>query len=98
MEFNFGKAVEALEQGQLVTRKGWNGKDMFLFYREGQIVPIQVIKTLPEMVKRYFSHKNLTETEFTGYICMKTADNKIVNGWLASQTDITAEDWQVYKI
>jgi len=26
---------------------------------------------------------------------MKTADNKILNGWLASQTDILAEDWTI---
>jgi hypothetical protein len=24
---------------------------------------------------------------------MKTADNKILQGWLASQTDMLAEDW-----
>lgn len=28
-------------------------------------------------------------------LCMKTADNKVVIGWLASQTDILAEDWIV---
>lgn len=30
------------------------------------------------------------------YIYMKTADNKLVP-WLASQTDVLAEDWQVVK-
>ena len=98
MEFNFGKAIEALKSGQLVTRKGWNGKDMFLFYREESIVPIQVIKTLPDRVKIYFNNKSLTETKFTGYLCMKAADNSIVNGWLASQTDVLAEDWQLYIV
>ena len=29
---NFGKAVEALKQGKMVTRAGWNGKGMFLFH------------------------------------------------------------------
>ena len=27
---NFGEAIEALKQGKKVTRKGWNGKGMFL--------------------------------------------------------------------
>jgi hypothetical protein len=28
---------------------------------------------------------------------MKTADNCILMGWLASQTDILAEDWEILK-
>ena len=33
------------------------------------------------------------ERFFTQYICMKAADGSIVNGWLASQTDMLADDW-----
>ncbi len=33
--------------------------------------------------------------EILPIIAMKTADNKILRGWLASQTDILAEDWVV---
>jgi len=29
------------------------------------------------------------------FIAMKTADGKMLPGWLASQTDILAEDWVV---
>lgn len=35
------------------------------------------------------------ETEALGTICMKTADNKVLTGWLASQTDILSEDWVI---
>lgn len=28
-------------------------------------------------------------------VCMKTAQNTIVVGWLASQTDLLSDDWQV---
>jgi hypothetical protein len=34
------------------------------------------------------------QAEVLPYITMKTADNKIVP-WLASQTDILADDWSV---
>ena len=30
-----------------------------------------------------------------GTICMKTADDKILTGWLASQTDMLSEDWYI---
>ena len=35
------------------------------------------------------------ETEALGTICMKTADNKVLTGWLASQADMLSEDWIV---
>jgi hypothetical protein len=33
--------------------------------------------------------------KFTAYLCMLAADGTIVNGWLASQTDILSEDWTI---
>lgn len=30
-------------------------------------------------------------------ICMKTADNKVLTGWLASQTDMLSEDWIILE-
>lgn len=38
---------------------------------------------------------NNGEAEALGTICMKTADNKILTGWLASQTDMLSEDWVI---
>ena len=35
--------------------------------------------------------------EHLPFILMKTADNKLVP-WLASQTDILAEDWQIVNV
>ena len=34
-----------------------------------------------------------SKVKFTSYLCMKAADGSIVNGWLASQTDMLAKDW-----
>jgi len=33
--FTFGEAVRRLKAGQKVTRKGWNGKGMFVVYQKG---------------------------------------------------------------
>lgn len=33
--------------------------------------------------------------KFDAYLCMKAADNTIVNGWLASQSDMLADDWVI---
>lgn len=39
----------------------------------------------------------MDEIEICPHIDMKTADNKLVIGWLASQTDMLAEDWNVVE-
>lgn len=106
INMNFGKAIELLKQGKLVTRKGWNGKGMFLFSRPEDNLPMEIVQkavSIPQPVKYYFRRKceesQLSNpVKVTSYICMKAADDTIVNGWLASQTDIMAEDWEEFKI
>ena len=68
---------------------------MFVFMRPEAIVPVAVVKSLPDSVKAHFAAKQIEEVVFTGYLCMKAADESIVNGWLASQTDMLAEDWSI---
>lgn len=99
--FNFGTAIDWLKKGALVQRKGWNGKGMFLFMRPEfqcgtdlfatiQSVPTSAKKAIMEVMSPEATFK------FTPYISMFAADQTIVNGWLASQTDILANDWQLY--
>ena len=90
IQFDFGTAIEFLQQGKKVQRAGWNGKGMFLFLRtDGD-----------DKLKYSFPKEDGNpETEFVdcealNYICMKTADNKVVP-WLASQTDILSKDWSL---
>lgn len=88
----FGEAIEALKQGKKVTRKGWNGKRMYLWLKPATTIKAEWCKDpmLKEIVDA-----NGGEAEALGTICMKTADNKILTGWLASQTDILSEDWMI---
>ncbi|WP_431819275.1 DUF2829 domain-containing protein (plasmid) [Bacillus thuringiensis] len=82
----FGQAVEALKQGKRVARKGWNGKGMFLYY-----VPEASYPPLTDIAKDAFNGENVP---YGAYIAMKTAQGNVVP-WLASQTDVLAEDWEV---
>ncbi len=109
----FGQALESLKRGHLVTRKGWNGKGMFIFMRPADELHIgfvaKEIKSLPQKVKDYYYQDCVDENgnpielekddmvKFTAYICMKAADGSIVNGWLASQTDMLANDWMIFE-
>lgn len=98
----FGEAIEALKQGKMVRRGGWNGKGMFLFIRPDYEHPTNQllnIKSINQPTLHYLEEKNterkIEQTLFTAYITMYAADGTLVNGWLASQTDMLAEDWEL---
>jgi len=82
---NFGEILVALKEGKKVARIGWNGKGMFLFLVPGSTFKVN----RPPLLGIY---PEGTEINYCPHIDMKTADNKIVP-WLASQTDVLAEDW-----
>jgi len=91
---DFGKAIEALKVGKRVYRNGWNGKGMFLFLLPAGTVPTKVIHD-PALRQVIESEVGGDTFEALGSIRMFTADKKILTGWLASQTDMLSDDWQV---
>jgi len=80
----FGLAIEAMKAGAKVARKGWNGKGMWLALVEGRNWGIGG--------QAPYDYTNAPHVTHLGFIAMKTADNGFVP-WLASQTDLLAEDW-----
>ena len=82
---NFGRALEELKAGRRVAREGWNGKGMFLFLVPGSTFEVN----RPPLLGIYTEG---TVIDYHAHIDMKTVDNKVVP-WLASQTDVLAEDW-----
>lgn len=88
----FGEALEALKQGKKVARKGWNGKGMWLWLKPGTMVKSEWCH---DLALKAIADTNGGEIEALGTICMKTADNKILSGWLASQTDMLSDDWVI---
>lgn len=101
----FGEALEAVKEGKLIARAGWNGKGMFVFQRPEDSLSTEMIvdrvKSLPDSFKKYVKdYWTVSETnmiKFNAYLCMKNADNEIVNGWIASQSDVLAEDWIIIE-
>jgi len=87
--FDFGTAVALLKLGYKVARSGWNGKGMFLFLVKGSAFKVN----RPPLLGIY---EEGTEIKYQSHIDMKTADNTVVP-WLASQSDVLAEDWVVVK-
>lgn len=84
----FGLAVEALKQGKKVARKVWNGK-RYVFIQEGSVI------SSDDARNKHLSELGQMEIKINSHIDMKAADGSIVIGWLASQTDVLAEDWEI---
>ena len=87
---NFGNAIEALKEGKRVARAGWNGKGMFLFLVPGGNFIVNREPLLSIMGEG-------AQITYRPHIDMKDAEGKVVP-WLASQTDMLAEDWQIVEV
>ena len=91
---DFGWAINALKAGNKVTRKGWNGKGMYLWLMPATTVKAEWCK---EPVLKRLAEDNGGEIECLGTIRMYTHDSTgrkaVLTGWLASQSDMLAEDW-----
>lgn len=81
----FGDAITLLKDNKKVARSGWNGKGMFLLYIDPYNNNQFTVDEKPYMVGTLMP-----------YVAMKTADEKLIP-WLASQSDILAEDWLEVK-
>lgn len=86
---NFGQALETIKQGGKVARKGWNGKGIFLGLQ-------------PVLTYRDASSNTTYGSEMThDFIYIDTTGLQTDNldapkdrvPWVASQTDMLADDW-----
>jgi len=89
----FEGAMVSMRSGWRVAREGWNGKGMWICIGKGQ-------KDVPadqfwNKHTKAFAEANGGAADVLPYLIMKTADGKILMGWLASQSDLLAEDWDI---
>lgn len=85
---DFGQALIALKSGSKVTRDGWNGRGMFVVHQAGYPDGIAINKNTAEAT----GIPQGTVCSFRPYLMMRTVDGEFVP-WVASQTDLLAEDW-----
>jgi Protein of unknown function (DUF2829) len=76
---DFGKAIEALENGKRVARSGWNGKGMFIFRQVPSEVNAEIIPkmtSLPQLVKDEFIRRG-GNISYKNQLAMVYPDNTI---------------------
>lgn len=90
MNMSFSVALGFIKEGHKMCRSGWNGKGMYVVLQKGYPDGIPINKNtsnatgLPEG----------TICKFRPYLMMRDAQGCFVP-WLASQTDILADDWEL---
>jgi hypothetical protein len=97
---NFGQALEALNDGQMVQRIGWNGKGQFVYKTVGNTVSADFIPkfaSLPDSVKTFLGKKG-EPVVFNPSLTLYNAQGEMQPGWLPSQGDLSAVDWEVLEL
>lgn len=90
---DFSQALNDLKSGHKLTRKGWNGKGMYIVLQAGYPDGIPINRNTAEATEL----PEGTVMRFLPYLMMYTAQGDFVP-WVASQTDLLAEDWQWISI
>lgn len=88
---SFGHAIVAAKAGKWVSRIGWNGKGMFIYYVKANSYPVE--RNAGSAISGHFSDNMVP---YRDYLAMLTAQGDVVP-WVASQSDILSDDWFVIE-
>jgi hypothetical protein len=88
---SFSEALELLKAGKRLERMGWNGKGMFITLQEGYPDGVAINANTSKAI----GMPEGIVCKFLPYIMMKTVEGSFVP-WIASQTDILANDWDLF--
>lgn len=94
---NFGEAIEALKNQKRVARHGWNGKGMWLVLMPALALPAfntqGTERKVNDRTAKWIGEDQPLDCQ--PYIAMFNAQKQWQPGWLASQADMLADDWEV---
>lgn len=86
--WGFDIAVQQLKRGKKMQRAGWNGKGMYIVLQKGYPDGVPINQNTSDATDIPVG----TVIKFLPYLMMRTVQGDFVP-WLASHTDILAEDW-----
>ena len=80
---NFGEAINKMREGKRVSREGWNGKNQYI-----------ELATNISYKNAKGEIKNAEHLDIGNAAIAFVGTRGIQLGWLASQSDMLADDWQ----
>lgn len=81
---NFGKIIEAIKQGKRAKRTGWNGKEQYIELAQN----ISYVNAKGKIINAEHNAIGNNAIAFVGI-------SGVQLGWLASQADMLANDWEI---
>lgn len=84
---NFGEALKAIKNGKKAKRKGWNGKEQYVVLAYMKTCATKAGEVVIDPEHENIGSKFLMFVGTSGYQC----------GWLASQADMLADDWEIVE-
>lgn len=83
---DFGKAIQYLKEGKKLSRDGWNGKNQYIELATN----ISYVNAKSEVI-------NAEHEAIGNKVIAFVGTSGVQLGWLASQADMLAEDWKIFK-
>jgi hypothetical protein len=90
---DFSDALDVMKyDGYKVARSGWNGKEMFIYLVRQTLVDKEFLRNEASIMPIC---DDTGTAHFNAHIDMKTADGSVTIGWVPSQVDMLADDWEI---
>lgn len=95
---NFGEAIQGIKEGRTFARKGWLTKKMCISINRGSQdftdYQMEVLKTIAGISIDLFERGDIGTVTRLPNIWMRDGNGSIVLGYVATQNDMLAEDWE----
>lgn len=96
----FSEIINALEEGKVVRRAGWNGKSIVVFKQvpahiDGTIIP--KMQSLPEDAKEVIL-RTAGHIDYTSQCLIYNMVTGRADSWVPSISDTFADDWSIVDI
>lgn len=98
-DLSFAIAIGLLENGFVVRRKGWNGKDIVVFKQVPAHIDHTIIpkmQSLPQSAKEIISD-NVGYIDYTSQCLIFNTKTGRADSWVPSISDVFAEDWEIVE-
>lgn len=83
---NFGEAIKLLKEGKKLQREGWNGKGQYIELATN----ISYVNSNKEII-------NVNHEAIGNKAIVFVGTSGIQIGWLATQSDMLADDWKLLE-
>ena len=93
----FGEALQLAHIGKKIARRGWNGKNMYVYIKPGRLILLEKWQAMMPSEEPTEEEKKKGYVVVLPHLDMMNAQGERIIGWSATQSDMLADDWYVVK-